>query len=302
MKNELFLLKWEDWAKQQLTTHSSSHHPHQTFAHTSGPIHLFWYVSSLMLPTFLPTIQKAAGSASKAAANYVVERSLSHITGTNWGSQASTTLLNNLLSIPAKAFASSTSNNETQDPKHTLQTINKLIHHNNNQQKQTEVQQQESINNIKAQHWALALGAIATLFFEFLGMQEMIHELPRMKHVVSSQSNTLIHHCKKLLSDRYEQAPYYLNQANNSFFDPQHSDPVRLIYNILIGLNHTFFYMIGSKSSDSTAEVIHWGAIWFYWEVLAQLVHLYGLSPVTIAYKQFFEYLLKSYHQPTSTS
>jgi hypothetical protein len=132
---------------------------------------------------------------------------------------------------------------------------------------------------------ALVLGVVgvSTLFFEYVGMHAMVHETQRSRVV---QTGGL----KNALQTRYRQEPFYA-QNNQPMWTGQ-VDAVRVVYNILVGVNSSLFYVAGGKSIDPTAEIMHWSQILLYWEILARLVHLYGWSPVGAASRLLFSRLL----------
>jgi predicted membrane protein len=265
---------WHSWARTQLRLPPSEA---SSCVHTSAAAPLLYYAGTLLVPALMPSLSQVAGSVSKTAAEYVLRQSVERIASAQWGSKAATALVDQLLAMPMQAFSASTPS----------RAVTAFVQ---KQQHQPTVMPAPPKSG-NALQWALALSTIGTLLLEYIGMFSMADNLPRLRHLNMAQPNdpSLTAQCQRFLHKRYDTQAYNSRQLL-SLHD---SDPVRTVYNLLVGLNTVFFKLTGSQSSDSTAELIHWGAIWFYWEVLAHLVHLYGLSPVTIAYRQVYAGLLQ---------
>jgi hypothetical protein len=271
----------------------------------------------------MPPLSKAASAATSTVVDFLIRRSVSHLTGTNFGAEASKTLMNTLLSMPMHAFnsiaataLSTATHSQQPQQQHTtaskaMDTIQSLLKHSPHdpahlQQAAQGLHQQQPLsnhNNNDAPHWALGILSVVVLYLEYLGMRHMKSELPRMQVQVAqgtTGTDPITTKCRQILHGRYRKSTYYTvpNPGIFQTIGPQDTDPVRVVYNLLVGLNTAFFAALGGRSTDSTAEILHWGGLWFYWEVLAQLVHLYGLSPVTIAYKHIYAQLVKELRSP----
>jgi hypothetical protein len=129
---------------------------------------------------------------------------------------------------------------------------------------------------------ALVLGVagVSTLFFEYVGMKAMVHET-RRSGVLQAEG---------AIQARYRKEPFYAHDNQRPWSGEV--DPVRVVYNILVGVNSSLFYVAGGNSTDPSAEIMHWSQILLYWEILARLVHLYGWSPVGAASRLLFTKLL----------
>lgn len=263
------------------------------------------------MPYILPTISKATGTVTDAAVNFLIQRSVTHLTGASFGTGASKTLMNTLLSMPMHAFNSITATHPKQQQHAAMDTIQSLLKHSPHdpahlQQAAQGLHQQQQLLNGDAPHWALGILSVVVLYLEYLGMRHMKSELPRMQVQVAqgaTGTDPITTRCRQMLHTRYRKSKYYTltNPGIFKTLSPQDIDPVRVVYNLLVGLNTAFFAALGGRSTDSTAEILHWGGLWFYWEVLAQLVHLYGLSPVTIAYKHIYPQLVKELRSPKAS-
>lgn len=288
---------WPQWIWGQM--------PKQhTFAHTGflgeSLLVMAGYVATPMITS---SLKRTASSAVQSAASYVLSQSISKITGSAWGSPQSTSLMNHMLAIPSRVFGS-VSSSLPSSMQYLLATNPpaappQQLHAQAFQALQTATAAAMRGDDT-AKYWALGLSSMATLYLEYLGANQMAQELPRIKSLVASNQGhpmTVVDQCKQLLSDRYSQAAYYTNPDTQSFFTLKETDPVRTVYNLLVGLNTGFFQLLQTQSLDPAAEVYHWGAIWFYWEVLAHLVHMYGLSPVQTAYKQLHAQLIQQHQQ-----
>ena len=196
----------------------------------------------------------------------------------------------------------------------------------NNQQKN--MGRGEGFESIHLNHFSgpstqavlLGVGAVSTLLFEFIGMRVMQGETQRNEVLSSLRTKKsmargstggnndnnqpllgggegLIGVCKRILHQQYiSNTKYYKTPgvgggSNHSLIgnlSPQEMNPIRIVYNILVGINYILFHGSGYESIDPTAEIVHWSSILFYWEVLARLVQLYGWGPVSLATKLLF--------------
>jgi len=253
------------------------------------------FAGSALMPMVMPVIQKTTGNITKEATAYLLRQSISQITGSAWGSPASNMLMNSMLSLPQRAFHHSSTPSA-----HMQHLFNPAQQSSPAQHQQAFQQLQQNDNNSSSQAWALALSSMVALYLEYNGAARMASELPRIKALVaatdgSSQSSLpLVDQTKQLLLNSYSATACYGNTELTGFFTtPEVPNPVRMIFNVLVSLNTSFFTLLGKQSVDPVAEVYHWGAIWFYWEVLARLIRMYGLSPVHIAFSQLHAQLVK---------
>ena len=289
-----------------------------SFPTTGIPFNLLTMAGSMLMPMVMPSVANLAGTVTQNAAGYILRESVTQLTKSSWGSEASSALVHSMLTVPFRTFQSR--NRPVSDQNTALATIRSLSQVKHDPAHLRDIQQQvlssSSASGTTARYWALALGALGTLYFEFTGMHQMTEELPRLSSLVAPATGTsntaLIDSCKSFVHRAYSNSPYYLDPKNISVMDTTDVSAVRIVYNILVGLNTTFFTLLRSSSLDPTAELIHWGGIWFYWEILAQLVHLYGFTPVSIAYRQLYaqlaqlpalpinEALLGSHQRPSS--
>lgn len=260
---------WRAWAWARLPPLSD---PNAFVRTSAGFPALLYYASTLLAPAVVPTLSQAAGTVTYTAAQYLLRHSIERIASADWGSRAATTLVDRLLSMPLHAFTF-----------RSRRAADFVAHH-------PPLPATRALSGY-ALSLALALSTVGTLFLEYLGMKDIAADLPAMRHLAEAQPNdpSLTAQCKRFLVKRYPQG--YTPEMT---LDMQTVDPVRAVYNVLVGFNHAFFYTMSGKPSDPAAEILHWSAIWFYWEVLAQLVRLYGLSPVTIAYRQVHAELLRT--------
>ena len=140
--------------------------------------------------------------------------------------------------------------------------------------------------------------SILSLYFQYKGMNIMQDENKKYQTITSKidndmdnsneswiQLNTKI---KKYIFSKYNDSSYYnkeLVTGASALLNDYH--PVRIVYNTLVGINHSLFYIMGGRSDDPTHEIIHWTKILFYWEILARLLSRYGLGPMQIATNLF---------------
>ena len=138
----------------------------------------------------------------------------------------------------------------------------------------------------------LALGALTTLFVEYWGMQTMQANYQKNALVPNSKTS-LVGAAKSLVHQRYARKTLYYStpQDQEPEFHPGEVDPVRVVYNILVGVNMALFKVGNGESTDPEAELLHWGAIWVYWEVLVRLIGQYGWSPVGAASARLLRFL-----------
>jgi hypothetical protein len=146
------------------------------------------------------------------------------------------------------------------------------------------------------QNMMLLLASVSSLYFQFKGMSIMKEENAKYKglssNIISDKTNTAF---EKYIFRKYDSASYY-KERNESLLsqktlEMQQYDPVRIIYNILVGMNHTLFYCMGGRSDDPTHEIIHWTKVLFYWEILARLLNRHGVGPMNIASEIFLNFL-----------
>ena len=136
------------------------------------------------------------------------------------------------------------------------------------------------------------LASVASLFLEYVGRQAMKKETPKTQVALEPTLNPLTNMYKGWVHAQYTHRTAYYNEGA-AFSLSEGGSPVRIVYNVLVGLNCSVFYMLGGKSADPSTELIHWGAILFYWEVLVHLLHLYGWGPVSSAVHMLLHRLLR---------
>jgi len=141
------------------------------------------------------------------------------------------------------------------------------------------------------QHLPIILLALTTLLVEYVGMTEMQRTFGKTKLtlVANADDDSLVSRAKRTIHDRYAKSAFYTQK--NAPAHLEDTDAVRTVYNLLVGLNMALFKVTGGRSADPDAEIVHWGAVWIYWEVLVRLVGRYGWSPVGLASAQLLKAL-----------
>lgn len=152
----------------------------------------------------------------------------------------------------------------------------------------------------------ILLASVLALYFQYKGMITMQEETSRYQSVGSHidvlqeqdmPSTAFSIWLKKSVFSKYREASFYENKIGDdrapstlfdkSTLDRKQYDSVRLVYNTLVGLNHTLFYCLGGKSEDPVHEITHWTKILVYWEILARLLKQNGIGPMQIASQMF---------------
>jgi hypothetical protein len=139
--------------------------------------------------------------------------------------------------------------------------------------------------------------SILLFYFQYMGMTTMKDVNSRYQTItalIDSDSDDLYSSkqnpnslMKRMLFQTYNSNHYYQKQDGNAswrhYLDPRQYNAVRIVYNTLVGINSTLFSIIGGESTDPSHEIVHWGKVLLYWEVLARLLVLHGLGPVQLA-------------------
>jgi hypothetical protein len=120
------------------------------------------------------------------------------------------------------------------------------------------------------QNMMLLLVSVLSLYFQFSGMNIM-----REVHAKSDPERL-----KGYINARYSDSQYYNKKGTAN---PLKFDPVRIVYNTLVGLNHALFFCVGGESDDPAHEILHWTKALLYWEILARLLRVHGLGPLQLA-------------------
>jgi hypothetical protein len=111
-------------------------------------------------------------------------------------------------------------------------------------------------------------------------------------HIDPNSYTTLNTKFKRYIFPKYNEAAYYNKEDSKSLFSRstlniKEYDPVRMIYNTLVGLNHALFYCLGGRSEDPSEEIVHWTKVLLYWEILARLLKQHGVGPMSLASNLF---------------
>jgi hypothetical protein len=139
--------------------------------------------------------------------------------------------------------------------------------------------------------------SILLFYFQYMGMttmKDVNSKYQTITALIDSDSDDLYSSkqnpnslMKRMLFQTYNANHYYQKQNGNAswthYLDPRQYNAVRIVYNTLVGINSTLFSIIGGESTDPSHEIVHWGKVLLYWEVLARLLVLHGLGPVQLA-------------------
>lgn len=139
--------------------------------------------------------------------------------------------------------------------------------------------------------------SILLFYFQYMGMitmKDVNSKYQTITALIDSDSDDLFSSkqnpnslMKRMLFQTYNANHYYQKQNGNAswthYLDPRQYNAVRIVYNTLVGINSTLFSIIGGESTDPSHEIVHWGKVLLYWEVLARLLVLHGLGPVQLA-------------------
>ena len=152
----------------------------------------------------------------------------------------------------------------------------------------------------------ILLVSILSLYFQYLGMTIMKEENVKYQTLTTNilpdtlRNDDINTKFKTYVFTKYDSSAYYNKdtQRDNSLFNQKslqikEYDPIRIIYNTMVGLNHTLFYSMGGRSDDPSHEILHWTKILFYWEIMARLLKKNGLGPMKIASELFLQDLWK---------
>ena len=270
----------------------------------------------MVLPSLIPlAVSEIAWPAAKQVALYTVQKSVQSLiqeTAPGLGSSLVTSmfsvpssllsphhaaasshgwgsfLLSSVAYLPIKLLFTSSSNKP-----HGLEVVDQVI-------QQAETSSPSSFDTLLkgTTRGTIVLGvaAVATLIFEYSGMQAMRVETRRTPFVMGG----LTARVRETIHERYRHKTQYYSNPNSKFSVTE-IDPIRTVYNVLVGVNTILFTVVGGKSADPTAEIVHWTSILLYWEVLVRLVQLYGWSPVGAAVRLFFSRLVEKEGQKKAT-
>ena len=246
--------------------------------------------AAFVLPSLVPAVTGLAGHLTKQAATQALNYSIQELAKGNLGSQVSTSVLQSMLFLPTSLFSSMMSPNQ--------QKIDRLIEQGRAyNSKSGGSKSSDDFKEIlldqfdnKGRAIILGLGAVSVFFFEWMGMEVMKGETHKNDILLTSQDQGVIGLCKGMVQKQYtHKTDYYIKKAGEvegeGHFHLNEMDPVRTVYNVLVGVNYILFWASGHHSSDPTAEIVHWTSILFYWEILVRLVRLHGWSPVAGASK-----------------
>ena len=113
----------------------------------------------------------------------------------------------------------------------------------------------------------------------------MVNETKRNKLILTSDDSlSITTKLKKQIYKRYKNSSKsYYDDPQKGLFILKEMDPIRIVYNVLVGVNTVLFK-------------VHWTSIFIYLEILARLVNLHGWTPVRAANKIHFSKLLASKH------
>ena len=271
--NTLYMQQtWEQWIHDRL---SESDRPERVPI-TGFPL---MPLAALAMPYVMPTALAVTAQTSQAAAITALRYTLQHVGATS-------ALGSSLLSLPTAWFASSLRSKQRVD--HAILQANMGR------------PPQDWISQGSKHAVILGVAAASTLFFEFMGMYQMAEETKKSRILWDAQKDTWTGYLKNEVHKRYSDTPFYTGPAYLKNLKPNDVDPVRAVYNILVGINKTLFIFVRGESTDPTVEIIHWTSILFYWEILARLVNLYGWSPVGAASKLLFSRLWAEHKKKNS--
>ncbi len=147
----------------------------------------------------------------------------------------------------------------------------------------------------------ILLVSILSLYFQYMGMTIMKEANTNYQSITTfidpadsdgANPTKVNSSFKKYIFSRYKRSAYYDANARGSageMVNPLKYDPVRIVYNTLVGLNHALFFCVGGESDDPSHEILHWTKALFYWEILARLLRLHGLGPLQLASKMLLQ-------------
>ena len=278
---------WEIWVKSELywdTNDLEEEEKESRIPRTRG-----FFLLPLLSTLVLPTIQQITVS-------YAM-RNLASL-GTIYVKNT----LNNLISMPVNFVFKTNTTASNAD-------IDSAIESHMNKGEKI---QKDLFNHITNSNRSLMLlfVSILSLYFQYLGMTIMKEENAKYKDITaliddadmdknkSAKGNASVNsRVKQIIHYKYNTATYYKTPAegviHQNLFNIQEYDPVRMVYNTLVGLNHTLFVCIGGQSDDPTHEITHWTKVLFYWEILARLLNQHGLGPLKLASSLFLHDLWK---------
>jgi hypothetical protein len=204
------------------------------------------------------------------------------MTQSQWGSLVAKAMVSRLLAVPVSLFWGG---GRAPQRTNALELISDLLSGRQRRGSVSEWSPQSTGYTL-----ILGLSALSVLFFEYVGMEAMQNETKKGK--ILNNTHTLAGYCRQSIQTLYETGTAYYTSAQPEFSLAEISLQ-RTIYNVLVGVNTKLFSLVG-YSTDPTAEVFHWTAVWLYWEVLVRLVRLHGWSPVGAAVRMLFAKL----HRP----
>lgn len=125
----------------------------------------------------------------------------------------------------------------------------------------------------------ILLASVLSLYFQYVGMMTMKQE--------QDKYNAIGSHVDYLKMQDKPSASFSLNLKKFIHKNYEKNNSVRLIYNTLVGLNHTLFFCLGGNSREPFDEITHWTKLLMYWEILARLLKQNGLGPMQMASQMF---------------
>lgn len=178
--------------------------------------------------------------------------------------------------------------------------------------------------NIENRHLLYTFVSIIVLFMEYTGIVEIQNYIQRDAKVsqeksaektfseklnltakeINSEKNkeapsTLF---QQIIHSRYKEETFYReNKGIKGVAKLKNVDPVRIIFNVMIGAMVHANNFIGIQQADNQEKLeklSHWAQIFLYWEVLAHLLKMHGVAPMYQALKTVANVL----KQPTVNS
>ena len=231
----------------------------------------------LALPALLPSVRDMGWYTTKYIAQKALQSSIHSLSST-----LPYTLISSMISVPVSLFTSHANKNNNVI-NHTRRSDSIILDasanfHDDNLLLHKGIP-------LSTKNLLIGLGAVGTLFFEYMGTQAMVNETKRNKLILTSDDSlSITTQLKKQIYQRYKNSSKsYYDDPQKGLFILKEMDPVRIVYNVLVGVNTVLFK-------------VHWTSIFIYLEILARLVNLHGWTPVRAANKIHFSKLLASKH------
>jgi len=141
-----------------------------------------------------------------------------------------------------------------------------------------------------------------------LELWNKIDPLSKETQVVYHDFSTLFSLREKIQQLYIKSSFYSENKKDVSIMSNLNNDcdPVRIIFNILLGATMQANAFIGLKSSreDSILLFTQWASIVMYWEIIAHLLHIHGWAPLYLALVKISQMLagFEYYNHSTATA